>query len=808
MMFKYFFLIAVFFIITFHSSSQNILKGFVADSFSHKALPFASIHFVGNKTGIISNIDGSFSIYGDVNDSLTFSFTGYQPKVYSLRNLRKGDTIFLTRRKASLQEVVIVSNGNKIRRIINNTVNNKEIHNPDKYSKYECNVYYKMKVSASGFEGDTVINYNKNRKIPLDTTKDSIPDFFTDKSYLMISETYSKRMYERPQRLNEIVLASRFSGLSKTYFANIITDVLPFHIYSDFIKLNEQDYQNPIAKGWENKYQFILEDEIESNNDTTYVLSYSPKKNKYFNSLRGNVYINKNGYAISHMTGSTSDTTKRRQVNFEQIYNQQSGRWFPKELNYTFTISKIFSSNSVIKINGHSNVDSVIFDSPFSRKADHSRPIIIDDSVDKRTEKNWWVYRSDTLNKKELNTYHVIDSFSTKHHIENFVKVTAKLGLNKIPIGSFDLDLDRILKSNEFEGVRVGIGLYSNNKISKYFSGGGWFGYGTEDKKLKGGMGIKLFPRGDKNNWLAYEVEHDYQKRGEVYVYNEINKRAGTNWVLRNPDVVNKMKFSGSVSKGYLQINPEIVFKELKTFPGNEFLNLTQSISEFKLSEINIGFRYAYGEKRIPIGDEYIPFSTKFPIVYFRLGAGKISSSSYSSNFIRAVATITFKHHTNRWGVDDLRVDGGNIFSTNHQSLPASFLFVANGLKVNQPGLYFQGGFLTMPPSLYFSNQFISVFFKHDFDHFLWQTKYSKPFISVGHNLFAGGISEISLNTNNNLSRIQGAYHESGLLLNQLLKYNFRIIDLSTGGGIYHHWNSSGKLNHDNVFVLSLSTSF
>jgi len=56
-----------------------------------------------------------------------------------------------------------------------------------------------------------------------------IRDFLAN-NHMIFSETYSKRNYRKPMQLQEDVIASRFSGLKKTYFTFLVTDILPFHV--------------------------------------------------------------------------------------------------------------------------------------------------------------------------------------------------------------------------------------------------------------------------------------------------------------------------------------------------------------------------------------------------------------------------------------------------------------------------------------------------------------------------------------------------------------------------------------------------
>ena len=788
------------------TSGQIKINGIVADSATKQHLAFASIHFPNSKTGIISDINGKFYLtIANTEDSFSFSYTGYNNRTVLTSQLKNQDTIFLSRKNKQLKNVIITSNG-LIKKIINNTIANKPFHNPDNYNKYECNIYYKMTIDVN-FKNDSVkkISNKKNLK-NVDTIPEVIPDFFTKKSYLMLAETYTKRIYKKPQQIEEIMLASRISGLKNTYFTNLITDVLPFHIYNDYIKLNNQDYSNPISKGWQNRYNFILEDIIYSATDTIYALSFEPKKNVLFNSLRGTVFITKSGYAISHIRGSTSDTTKDRIISFEQLYNRIENRWFPKELNYTFTIK--LSDLSTIIANGHSQIDSASFDKQFSHKIDKAHPILISDSVDNISSEKWATLRGDTLTGRELNTYVVVDSFSKKIHLEKIIQTTSILSVNKVALGKVDLDINSIINSNDYEGLRLGLGLYTNNKISKYYSVGGWIAYGFKDKMLKEGGSFTFYPDGKKDNWLRFSTKSDVRKAGTIFLFNDLIKSGEVSHVLSQPDLVKEIMLSAQIQSGYTQINPQVIETYIQPSPSKLFIKNGKLYQDFQSREVNAGLRFAYGEKRIPVLDYYIPFFTRYPIFYMRFGYGKINKDDYEATYIKLLAAVTYSHHINRWGLDAINLEAGAVKENKHNQLPASFLFSTNGIRTNSFNHYYSDGFLTMTPDAYFSDNFFYVFYRHDFDKFLWQSKFSKPFITLAHNIAIGSLHKNSFQSNLFINSLGKPYHESGLIINQLIKYNLHFSDVSFNIGAFHHWNGSSDFTTNSTIVFGISTFF
>jgi hypothetical protein len=786
---------------------QGKLNGFVIDSNTRNPLPFATVQTSDGKHSVISEMNGRFSLFipGDYS-YITVSFIGYTTKKVNVSELAKTDTILLVAAKTDLNEVVIYSNQDKIKRIINTAIRNKPLNNPDQYNHYECNIYYKMHMDMVGFEmifgepaskgNDTLSNTDSTKELRLSG----------EKNYVLFSETYSKRIYQKPQQVQDIVIASRFSGVKKTYFTSFVTDVLPFHAYNDYINISEKDYSNPVAKGWQQRYRFSLRDEFRLGKDTVFLMEFEPKTSN-FNGLRGIIYINSNGYAISHFIGNSADTSSDRVVRMEHIYSFVNGKWFPKELNYNLTIRRVYNGQGQLQINGHSVIDSPAFDRKPSIAFDKAHSIRLSDSVDLHSSKEWEQFRPEPLSKKEAGTYVYVDSLSQALHLENKIVALSHLAYGRLPIGKFDLDVTRLLASNNYEGTRLGAGFYTNNHISKYYSLGGWVGYGLKDKQWKYGGSLTLYPNGKKENSLSFSFQQTYRNAGDYNIHPELNKTGLANWLLGKVDKMEQYKASASIRLGYWEMLPEISKSNLRPQYTDTFI-AHGATNYYNANEAAVGIRYAYGEKRSPVFDYYQAYETKYPIIYFRVATGKITSAAYAVNYAQVLTAITYKHHINRWGNDIFRIEAGLIKTFQNQPLPFSFLLAGNGIRMKNINYYSNSGFLTMRPYDYYSDHFASLFYKHDIDHYFWNKKYSKPFLSLAHNLVYGSISAESKTANPNALTFTSGYHESGILINQLLRKNLHFADVNFTTGIFYHWSRNQVWKKNTVCVFAITMGF
>ncbi len=285
-----------------------------------KPLSFATIKFGDTKQGVIANLEGKFKLKGEVK-SIEVSHTGFIPQRVEVLPGLQELIITLQPSSAALETVVIVKkSGNKLRRILNTVIANRSIHNPDNYDWYQCNIYYKMLVDLNLRDNDL--------KKDSSTKTDSIQQV----PYFMLAETYSKRTWQKPANLQEEIIASRMSGFKKAIASSLVTEVLPFHVYNDFINLNGKEFYNPVSKGLYQRFQFKLTEEIIQQGDTIWVINFQPRSDP--SALSGTLYISSDGFAITHIIAHSIEAANKRDIGIEQQYAKVEAKWFPQQLNY------------------------------------------------------------------------------------------------------------------------------------------------------------------------------------------------------------------------------------------------------------------------------------------------------------------------------------------------------------------------------------------------------------------------------------------------------------------------------------------
>jgi hypothetical protein len=153
-----------------------------------------------------------------------------------------------------------------------------------------------------------------------------------EEQYILMMESFTRRIFLHPNRSRETVLGTKISGFRDPNFASLATDIQPFSFYSDLISLkltDVKDYLNPIANGSIGRYSYLIEDTLYDKTDSIYVISFRPMKGKTFHALKGVLYINTNGYALQHVIAEPADEGLWK-IRIQQQYRLVDGRrWFP-----------------------------------------------------------------------------------------------------------------------------------------------------------------------------------------------------------------------------------------------------------------------------------------------------------------------------------------------------------------------------------------------------------------------------------------------------------------------------------------------
>lgn len=804
-------------LITTISNAQTTINGQITDT---KSEPLAFVNMIvnnDNRRGQITDIDGLFSIENvKVGDKLYLSYLGYEPLIYTITkaDFSKKITIQMQTASFQLEEIAVIAGENPAHRIIKKVIKNRNQNNPEKYDKFRCETYNKMLISE-------LIDYEKYQSEVIDKRQDTLTEEqrrrdeamqksqkSSSKYYTMIMETVTDKQFIAPNSHKEVVLHNKVSGFKRPEFVALAKDMQPFAFYEPQLQILGKTYLNPISRGSTKIYFFDWTDTLINGQDSTFIIEFRPKAGKTFNGLKGVLYIHSNQYAIQNIIAEPADMTLA-EVRIEQKYTFYSDvkKWFPEQLNVEWMIKNYPSLYRGFLVQGKSYIRKVALN-PDIRKREFTRDkyIMADDVFDLDTT-GWKSERTDVLTRKEIETYHFMDSISEKNNLEGAMNAAYSIFDTKLSLGKIDLDLDRILAINDYEKARLGIGFQTNDDLVKNVSVGGYFGYGFGDKAIKygGNFTWNISKKYDINLKIGYQNDLLVPGALNLPVWQVPFSRTTEN--IYQPMLDNLEAFYGEFQSDFLKYgNVDIRYaqQEITSNSGYEYTTDDDVFNQFSFQELSLGLRYAFGEQTVTFMGLEMPEPTKFPILKIRFTVGNWLETN--TTYQKIQLGVNQKIELHRLGSFEYNVEAGMI----NGELPWTKLFNSRGLGVGFQPVIIENTFKTMNPNEYLSSEFLHLFLRYRIGTLTKSSEFFQPELSIVHNQAWGSLNN-KLNHSQEFKTLENGFFESGIELNNLYRHNYlNFAYLGIGAGIYYNhtdWNFE-NLNSKLSYNLLLTFDF
>ena len=760
-----------FLVLGFEGYGQKTVSGKVLDSKTHEPLPFVNLVANGRERGAASDIDGKFELknYKDIR-AISFSYVGYEPLIYQVSK-NEGVVVELVRKSFDLKSIDVYPGENPAHRIIDLVYNNRNKNNPEKNGSFTYESYNKLIANA---EIDSTLIKRELAEDSLDEGFFNFLEFLTNQ-HLFLMESVTYRKFKPPNQSTEKVLATRVSGIENPQFALVATQMQDFTFYNEVFYLADKEYVNPISKNSTKKYLFVIEDTILSPPDTTFIISYRPKSGKHFDGLTGLLYINTNGYAIEKVTAEPTEYVKGLNINIQQNYELVDNRkWFPVQTHseLVFMASDTGGIEVQGKIMGY--LENIILD-PELKRNEFSHVILeLDPMANNQPDSFWTNYRKNELTIKELNTYTKIDSLGEAYNVDQKMYLLNALVSGKAPVKFIDIDLDKILKVNGYENLRLGLGIHTNDKISKYWNVGGYMGYGFGDKAWKYGGDLNIKPFVENDLAFQFSYINDVLETGgtEFYAKPKVKLNPSSYRALFINKMDSRERYQALVRfRAFRYMQPYVfVNSDFRKYnDGYSYQRLdnagnTELINQHHLGEIGFGFRYAYNEKYTKMNNSLLSMGTKAPVLFFKFTkginggdlAGELEYTKLEARILKVVAWRAL-------GKSSISATAGMVEGEAPRTIlfnsPASFWKFA--LSVDQ-------SFQTMRPNEFFSNQFVNLFLKHAFPSIYTGIPEVQPTIVLSGNFGLGLLNNASKQSSPYLQDYSLGYQEAGIGIDNL----------------------------------------
>ena len=660
--------------------------------------------------------------------------------------------------KGTLREVEVQAKHNPAIPVIKKAIQKRNENGQFANDHFTCTSYQKM-----FFKGDV--------------GKDSVPLF--DEQHLFFTETVTKNYYKKPAKTYEKVIAHRTAGLKDPIVSIYLAKLQSVNFYDkDLIEIFESNYVNPISRSAITLYDFSLEEKIVQGNDTLYVIAFKPRNDTHFKSLTGKLQITSDNYAITKVEVTPFDKAFGFLFELLQEYEkQQNSTYFLKEMSVRMEFFNIaFTSDGK-----RAFVKPVLFSEKRITDIDYETPVRNRDlglaDIDQELEdaytqqKTLETCRPTALTEKESKTLLFIDSLSKPYKFERKLESLKILISGKIPVSFMNIDITQILYFNSTETVRLGLGVYTNDRLSKVVNFGGFFGYGFKDKTWKWG------------GELGFNIKRSRDFKVTLHYYSNLAESGGTDFFNRDYTL-----FSGEFYRTWLferfcrsnALGATAQSKITRWLTGyfSTFYSANKTLFEYHFQNsfseemhrhytfddfyVKIGARFAFQERFWGTDQYYFYSVSPYPVIIIQYSRGIKGMVNSGFNYNRVELKVLYRKNWKILGFTNLTLFAGYI----DRSLPYPLL-------LNQRAGYYPVGFDgadhfgVMRPDEFLSDKYVSIFIRHNFGRMTQNRKFS-PRIIFCQGIGFGGLKNPDTQGVDFKTMEQG-YFESGIMINDLL---------------------------------------
>ena len=698
------------------------IKGTVTDD-KGNPLPFVNIFEENTYNGTTTNDKGKFTLnVKNENPTIIFQYLGYKTvkKSITKNQFTESITIALEEENISLKEVVINPKDNPANEIIRNAIKNKK-ENSEKTARYKADFYsrgiIRLKDLPKTIMGQKLDMFDE----VLDSTRSGI---------IYLSETVSKITFQKPDKMKEVIVASKVSGKDNGFSFNNAASV-NFDCYENYLPF-EINVVSPIADNAFNYYKYKFEGSFfTENRQQINKIKVIPRRETE-PVMEGYIYIVDDSYSIYatdlSIKGNQMQSPAIDKLTLKQSYSYNSlNKIWVKNTQTLDFVAGILS----IKANGkftyvYSNFE---FEKQFEKRTFTNEILSFQENANKKEDSFWNTIRPVPLTEEETTDYLKKDILQTKKKSQKYLdSIDAKHNKFKVmdvlsgysyknSFKKWSIDYDGPLLSTSFntvQGWRLNAGLaytkYDEDKRT-FTRIDTKFDYGFSEEKLRGTASfVKRF--NNTNHSLLYINGGSYANQfnannpisnlvnsvSTLFFKNNFMKLYEKNFVMAafGREIVNGINMN--LSAEYAERKPlynttdYTVIKSDDLYTSNNPLlpndETSAAISKHNLVKTNLGMRFNFGQKYLsrPDGKFNIP-NDDYPSI--TLGYEKTfaaTDKNYEYDFL--AGKINYDVTLGNKGTLELVLKVGKFFNADNISFVDYKHFNGNQTHIGQTDNY------------------------------------------------------------------------------------------------------------------------
>lgn len=483
--------------LTLSVASFSQIRGTVSDN-NGNPLPFVNIYVENTYNSTTSNEQGKYelNIKKPGKYTILFQFLGFetQRRTVEAQTLPHQLDVSLPEESFALQEVVINPRNNPADRIIRSAIQNKK-ENSEKTSRYKADFYsrgiFRIKDAPKAVLGQKLDMFDE----VLDSTRSGI---------LYLSETVSKVIYQKPDKMKETIIASKVSGNDNGFSFNNAASA-NFDIYDNNVPLYI-NIVSPLSDEAFGYYKFKLEATFTDEGDRLVnKIKVTPKRpNEPV--MDGYIYIVDDSFAVYacdlSVTGASMQNPAINLLTIRQnfTFNSQNNIWVKAT-----EVLDLKAGLLGINIDGRFTYvfNNFEFEEKFDKKTFTREVLTVAEGANKKDDAFWDQVRPVPLTAEETNDYIRKDILQakkkSKSYLDSIDAKSNKFGFLSPLTGytyknshkEWQLSYDGLLKGFSFNTVqgytfRTGFNWLKNREAKRTLTSAGInMTYGLSEEKFR-----------------------------------------------------------------------------------------------------------------------------------------------------------------------------------------------------------------------------------------------------------------------------------------------------------------------------------
>ena len=584
----------------------------------------------------------------------------------------------------------------------------------------------------------------------------------------------------------ELIIAQKNQGFEKPVVKILSHRMHSTNWYDKYYVIFETEYASPLNPNnfRAYNYQLIVED------DNFYYIKFSPRLSNKDKLLEGIFCLDKN-YALAKIYASKKDDVKL-ELNQNFNKNSETELWLTSQVLVKMTPGKggkpvsLFGTNvNIGTLQETSIAESDLNNELFSNSIYYnynlkSEPLNTE-SYDILAEPN--AHENDSLYWKKERKIPLKPSDSlffrgAKKTIEQkntLSKINRLQNVNDgfFPILKWKTDLKTLIKINNYEGLRLGIGGLTNDEFSDKFRIGGYVAYGTKDKTIKYGVNTGFLLDRDTNTWLNANYADDVREVGSNdYLTDE------RVYSLFEPRLVNVIFFYKEKTAS-LSLQKKITPRLLSEFKvahdrifqtqNYAYLNGDIFLQSYDLTRAVLSLRWSPMSKFLKFDNNFVNVKEKYPVISGQME--QYFGNAFGGDLIFtkfSVKTDYVISHINN-NKTEFALEGNLAFG----DVPLTHSFHAYPNAPNKSSILSRfsvagvKSFETMFFSEFFSTRLASLHIKHRFSPFKISNKLRPELVLISRHAI-GDFTNQNRHLGINFNTLEKGYSEAGVELNKI----------------------------------------